>query len=1032
MSHRPFRLAIANASYRLDEASECEETDACTQQYSKFSANADFQHVSSHINPDITDIVGLSRRHVDVLEQTLQPNFFVLDHYDFAYQESAKDAGVPLLLPLTIGIEYEETTRSQEPKRRTLAVNVDPLSVMLSKEDIRLVRAIVDAWKLSRTQISPSDSPRQIFYDADFRFQRLGLGLRKENGFIIVDNVADPAQHRSILMGDRMHAINGERIVNAETITLAEMVNRLTIEPRPLVITFSRILDKEQQADDVQNRESQLPRLGVEDSIDMSLSSAVITLVEREVPLFRGSITTTKVGGHIKRSVGKSISMDISTAMSIEYYNLRIWGWEPFVEPGIVHFSSLWQEGAMGPRELSIEVSDRDGGLFVNFTDASVEALSKLMNWKENESDGDGMLPESEPVGDVGRPATTRRDLISRRAANEAFRFARKQKSGSAKPFLFRNKTGLSVAFVKQVRLSDGKKSSHIHSHLTVGEYIGLHQYEPSEIVEVGCEEEVKFYADVSTTVATSGGQADNSRFQQYPCLTVALQKTNGIVAAPFLDLQLSKLDEIVFPIKIKENFGSTTATGSPRDWMSWLVEHEDEKTVLTLGSSIRIVSFLNQPVELRFEQKSTSFEGMVRDASKLAQTVVLRTGKPFCLPVWLAMQQHSWRCSVRPIPDYCFSPIAIVSPDGTVEFETPTSSFCVECNSTVGGKRSAWLAISHQEEKGILTITIDCSISVRNLLPSSIDWEILETFAARDSLLDVTNHEVMKSSSPHPLKSGQYAEIFSNGWQMAAFRVRPAYVDHGWSSWTPISVLVSRSRKKDGIAESDEFRTTVSTQDVHGTPLPLGIRFTRKASGIDVSVYAELWCANTTPLDVIFGYPQYSFSMEEAKSNEISVAEATLKEISSLFDVGEWETANTAGNPLDIVRLSGQFSTYIPEERFEYVEIENMVERRRWWASANPFTIRKDVALASQSDDNSGGEAHWVSERWIASLTILLCNLLGLFFRKWMKRAKRFKDGRAVRVFASFRLFGSTIPTIAIEGGDGDVSVAGFEKEFS
>jgi hypothetical protein len=48
------------------------------------------------------------------------------------------------------------------------------------------------------------------------------------------------------------------------------------------------------------------------------------------------------------------------------------------------------------------------------------------------------------------------------------------------------------------------------------------------------------------------------------------------------------------------------------------------------------------------------------------------------------------------------------------------------------------------------------------------------------------------------------------------------------------------------------------------------------------------------------------------------------------------------------------------------------------------------------------------------------------------MKRAKRFKDGRVVRVFASFRLFGSTIPTIAIEGGDGDVSVAVFEKECS
>ena len=517
-------------------------------------------------------------------------------------------------------------------------------------------------------------------------------------------------------------------------------------------------------------------------------------------------------------------------------------------------------------------------------------------------------------------------------------------------------------------------------SLLTVGEYSGLQQFEPSEIIVVANEEEFKFRADVNSGINRANEHADKLRLAHFPSLTVALQETHGVTADPFKGLQISSPGEVLLPLSFSRRHGESFQPARPlREWASWLVEHEDEKTVVTLGSSIRVVSMLSQSIELGIEVNV--HQGDACEPASVMPIGTLRVGFPFCLPLWIAMQQNTWRCSVRLASEYHFSPLFSVSPDGSAGLES-TFSGCIECRPRSGDTQSAWLAVTQQDEGGILTVSIDCSVSVRNLLPSSIDWEIADDSSIDGSIVDGSSLREKNSGNVQPLKSGEQAEILSNGWQTTKIRLRPAHHDCGWSPWTKFSLLRRRktlstqnSAKKDGnVEEHDDAITTVYVKDTFNISLPLGLRVIRKPSGIDVTVYAEIWCTNCTSLDVIFGSPKQQITeaqdeceSEDMKSKELSVAEATLKEISSLFEGGEagMQMENSSRNVVnDPVRLPGQVAPYITEECFEYLEVESSTVRRRWWASENPFSLRESITAIDQRREKKD----WIDRSWVSN----------------------------------------------------------------
>jgi hypothetical protein len=950
----------------------------------KLSFNADLQHVSSFVHPDVNDIIAARASHAHCLKSVVAQKYS-LDEDEGVMME---DPGVPLLLPLTVSLEFEQLTGGQCPKERSLAVNVEPLSAMLGSEDLQLIHSVVRT--LSRKPKGSVPRPeRSYVYDAVFESERLGLGLRKEDGRIVVDDILDATKHRSIETGDVLHAINGVLIADLPDLTLSEMVNRLISEPRPLTVTFSR---------EVQNAASQfengLSVAGVEtgvyygtiDKIDVSLSAAVITLTEKEAHLFKGSLSSMKLRCHLERRSDTMLRLDLSGDIGIDYYNLRIWDWEPLLEQSGLFLSTMYQQQSFGRRELALEIGDRLTGICMNFTDSFTATLSKLFDWGRGESVtvsdeivfGESFIQENVPSGSFRQS----KQMVTTKAANAALLFAERQKNDTVKPFVFRNRAGLSIAFVQQRKRGRSASAEAKPAFVAVGEYSGLQSYDPSEIFVVAHGEELKFRVDVLSTSESKSNRDSQlgGSLSRFPSLTVALQETTGVIADPFEDLQMVRPGESAFPLTftVRED-GSKQIVRPEREWVTWLVEQADEKTIVTLGSSIRVASLLAaESVEIGIELGT--WAAIAADDSRVRSLGIIRTGEPFCLPLWLALQRTRWRCSARLSTGYRYASLFEVTSAGLVIFGAREVKI-VECRARKGDAPSAWLAVAQHKVDGILTFSIDCSLSIRNLLPTDIEWEVRDDSSA--SIVDGSTVRERHSGKPQHFKSGEYAEILYKDYHSLQIRLKPTS-DSSWSSWTTISFPTKRVHQGtneeamlDGYDESvvDGF---IKTKDVFNVPQQIGLRFVRKECGLHVTFYAELWLSNCTSLKVVFGCPKeeitgfrHESNDDDAKRSGMSTAEAALQEISAIFECAQEGTglrqiANLSREIDDVVRLVGQVAPLITEECFEYIIVEGSSVTRRWWASEDPSSPRQDVSVAGQ--DIKG--IVWVDQSWVSPVT--------------------------------------------------------------
>lgn len=937
---------------------------------SELTVTADFQDVSSYMAPEICDIIAIEELHSAMLACVLTcPN--PLPSIDRQRGFSLDDVGIPVLLPLTVSIEFDEKRRCKAPKERSIGVNIDPLSILLSHEDLELVKAVAHSWT-SKPKKSRQKQHRYLF-DVTFYSKRLGLGLKKQQDHIVVDNRGNATDLDRLLNGDALYAINGQIICDAQEITLSEMVHRLAAEQRPLRLTFLRNVDINSDVQDSGAKSRPDVMVGTVDNVDISLAKAVVTMMENEVPLFRGSISTSKITCQLTRSEGTNVSFDLSTSVGIDYYNLRIWGWEPFIEPGVIVVSSTFQETVHGPRELAFEIGDKGSGLFMNVTDSLGETVSKLLEWRKNQAD-DVNIDEFIEATDADRSFSLADDLVSRKAANVALRFATRQKNDSAKPFIFRNKTGLSVAFAQHNR-GTGVLYMPSKRNLSdaVGDYKGLATFHPSEIMIVADDEEIKFRVDIALDITEGERQSvAGERISKFPALTMSLQETDGIIADPFERLPINRPGISLLPLSFSNRHDTTLKTCPGRQWVTWQVEYVNEKTVVTLGSSIRVVSELEVSVLLGIELNIS--EGEAFDPRKVMPIGSVRTGSTFYLPLWIAMQRSHSRCSVMLQGDFQFTPLFYVSTDGSVRLAATVSN-CIECIPTkTSSNQSAWLAISSTSDRGIEIINIDCSISLRNLLPSSMDWEIGE-----DSLGCIDIIDGMTAQNRQPLKSGKQAEILSQGWYLKKIRLRPSF-ESSWSAWTPLMLTVPpiSPRKINDDARDDvgeESAVTVlclvSVKDGMNIPLSMGLRVAQKSSGIDVTVYTELWCTNCTPFNIAFGcLTKQIFEPSERNGKgitEFSAAEATLNEISALFESGDAGAGlsqsdnRTRELSNDIIRLPGQVAPYIVEECFEYLEVEGINVRRRWWAGEDALSPRINISANGRLQE----EFDWIDKNW-------------------------------------------------------------------
>ena len=944
-----FRLAMLTATRKTGFSSAAEAN--APKSLNEILVQADFQNISSYINSDVSGVISAKRRHLDLLLDVFSkdnlPSRTVADDA-IEWPSDQVSQSIPLLLPLTVGIEFEQKSFEAAPSRRSLVVNVDSIAAMVGVQDVHFIQSI--AKKLSQRS-DRKNHESAIGFDVVFHAERLGLGLRKEGNKIIVDNVDPQGDNKFIRSGDVVRAVNG--VVISDTTEINQMKERLALEPRPLVVTFLRA---EAKVDG--GIETTSPANATNDdghgkfySIDVAISTATLTLMEKEVRLFRGCASGIGVGCRIEQTTRSHYHVNISSVLSIDYYNLRIWCWEPLLEPAGLFLKAEHLDAYQGPKELSIEFGDRPKGpISFNVTDAAAETISKFLTWRERVSSNQALYGSLQSQQEVEMD-----DLVSLETGDAALLFAKRQKSGM-KPFIFRNRTGLSVAVAQQGRAGPGKRNA-AASFVAVGDYFGLEDFAESDITVVANGEEAKLQIDIDSTAQDSDGVG------RFPEILVSFQAVADVVLAPLRDLEIFRPGEFNLPLVVARGNVSSYASESQWGlWASWIVEPvSDGKTVLTLGSSVRVITGLQDSLEL-----SVAFEGDNEDR-KIQSIGTARVGEVIYLPVWLAMQPRKWACFASPASGYKYSLIMKTSPSGTVE---PVAEKYVECFPKDGRFPTIFFAVSHDlvDSNGSATlfVTINCAVALRNFLPTGLHWEIASTFD--HEMVDFCMH---RPNEPRQrmLASGCREEVFCRGHSWLALRIRPDE-QSGWSNWVELCVPATKA--------AGEFPNPTVRQammvDIFGLTLTVAVRLTPRMSGIDVTVYTDLWFSNCTSLPLVFGSVQDRcaggnglFPDSQGESSQFSAAESALKEISSLFETGDEgkgiSPPNAEWTGSDIFRLPAQVAPAIMEEVFEYVQVSASGTKRRWWATENPLCARDDPTVIDDSECNW----NWLEKAWVS-----------------------------------------------------------------
>ena len=890
-------LALVNAS-----KGHTDENDGGI--ISSISVNADFQNISSYIVPDVSNSLFAKDSYRIHIEDALMDTGSYIFHEetnDDARSSAGHEQGLSLLLPVTFSFDFNQVSKNTVLTERMIAVNMEPVSVMISEEDLQLVRGIAQRWSLG-----PVGKPPK--YEVSFVSSRLGIGLQKVGNMVVVDAVHD----QTIEIGDSLIAINGTDLNLSDTTPLSEVVEQLQNEPRPLTLTFLRTTsfrdgNTSSQHTDLKKKDN------FTESLDISLSQASLTLVG-EVPMFRSAISNVRLSA--KKVEGQNLQrhLSLSSAASIDYYNLRIWEWEPFLEQGSFKLNADVSAPLEGSRTITIEASDAvSAPISLNITDACISATKRLLDWDVSFDDIDGDIFIDE----------------ARKAANAALRFARQQKHTGAKPFLLQNDCGVSCAFVVQKKGAT-RKSSSDSTFVLVGDYDGLQEYDPSDISEVQAGGECKFRLSRDSRHSDGRGKV--------PSLTLAFQSLSGIILEPLVDLQIVSSGVTLLPL----SYTTDGTTASRQIWVSWTVDLREEMTVLKISSAFRVTSNLQTLLELGLDP--------VDGKASTRSLGVLPANGDFFLPLWLVIKP-SFTLSIRSVGSHHYSTLFALDGSKRLHWDRPREVNYVECQAR--NSLPMWLAASLDGDMTSTSITIDCVVTLTNMLPVGIDWEVSKS--------KNDDHSIDSSTlRREKLGAGKSAEIMSDDDPLIYMRIRGSQ----WSHYFPLEIFDLE----------EDFHHVIRLEDDFGVPLNIGARISSKNVGIRVVLFAELWFLNATSLDIAFGASSESIKgrkaeASEGQANEISAAEAALKEFSSLFESGESgkdfrrKNDEEGERTLDILLLPSNSGSVVVEECFEYIEVKDSCIERRWWGSSDPLSPLPNLTLI----EKDGDDWSWIDDSWVS-----------------------------------------------------------------
>lgn len=671
--------------------------------------------------------------------------------------------------------------------------------------------------------------------------------------------------------------------------------------------------------------------------------------------------------------------------------------------------------------------------------------------------------------------------IAAQRAAQAALVFAKKRgaerskKSDSAKPFVLRNRTGVSIAFVQQDVRVDAKSSpaftSTYPSISVVGEYQGLDGYSSSMVHELADKEDARFSMEVFSNRPESDRRDNGSSVRsasnkvrsyegRFPSLTVAIQAVAGITIQPLKDLQVFKVGSTVRHLLVqKENRDGCSHQEDVIEYsipVVWKVEILDNRRVLTLSTAVRVVTTaFNAEMEIGVQPIvfDNTVEKSLTSRSEMTAVGTVRQDCPFYLPLWVALKLEAVNVFVRPLRhgSICapygwggssilrFAPLNVDPGQERwtwVWEETFEELDTIRCDALDENGHSLWLAVfsgSSSDSPGfgqyigtsrrgsssrkvyegehseVISVTLDANVTLRNMLPMRVDWQIAQrSYGTPDvDIVDGSSYRPEETNGGTDggrvegkgLNSGECTEAFSCDFQSSTLLARFKELSgRNWSDWALLSLDVSDEFEEttvDGDEDSQaifprarQVNVQVSN-DSFGVPMTFGVRVLPKLTfgqsgdaskaqtyGVEIILYAELWIRNITSLPMNFGCPSTQVHGNKATNQAMSEnairfnAESALMEIASVLEVGDKGTGfdrhGTKGDAYAsfIESLPNQQCDELWEEVFEYLEIEYSTVKRRWWASDSYDSFRANITQSSDSED---GHWRWISENWVS-----------------------------------------------------------------
>ena len=576
-------------------------------------------------------------------------------------------------------------------------------------------------------------------------------------------------------------------------------------------------------------------------------------------------------------AIGKMLNERIikvsgSYQSEMDYYHPRIAMWEPLLEPSQIAMNIVWKPGTRigsqkRPGQLAFEISDRldtvrrrtrPGQLMathavsLNVTDAAAEvvarALRQFSKWKDTLSTSQSFVDESQKslspdysgsatFGTGGRSDDVLRDDIdsdrrtgpsakraaAREAAQAALVFAQKRglttqmKGDSAKPFVFRNKTGVNLRFC----VRDGATKDHS----------GDAQSQP---VASGCE--FRFQLEIVARDQERGPQMESeissskkvrSYDGRFPPLAVWIDTSSGVATEPLLDLQVSKVGTFVRELKIKTREDDGLLEETLVLPLIWRVELDDNRRILTLSSAVQVSSLaLGLSLDLGFTRNTLS-----NAESPVEFLCTLSAGESFYVPLWMSLGVGERRIYIRPSNlsselDFGWGHSSVLAYErsrgqnpcwifresaASVHCSTPQSPqykvdviwlSCLNAPFTVDSLKGNYLRGRSEKRRdgsryvrGVVHAVVDSCITLRNMLPIPLCWEIADTAT---NIVD-GSFQSSESDTKNNLASGARAEVFACDITSNDFLLRLRPVPHmEWTEWTCISLPKEKISSRD------------------------------------------------------------------------------------------------------------------------------------------------------------------------------------------------------------------------------------------